>query len=156
MDDLCQCRFSGKTFHDTTATFQCFNNSPTAVTFRGEIGSTMGAYSSQVISYMEQWVATSPTIVVQSSRLRIDGDCNVKIESFNDTECGPMISIVNGDDDNVNNIDIGPIIGLVGGVLATLIVAASLVVVVVVLLVRTRKKKASQEVDNRDGANIYE
>ena len=156
MDDLCQCGFSGKTFHDTTATFQCFDNSPTAVTFRGEIGSTMGAYSSQVISYIEQWVATSPTIAVQNSSLGIDGNCNVKIDSFNDTECGPMISTMNDDDDDSVNIDIGAIIGLVGGVLATLIIAVSLIVVVVVLLVRTCKKKATQEMDNRDGANIYE
>ena len=156
MDDLCQCGFSGKTFHDSTATFQCFDNSPTAVTFRGDIGSTMGAYSSQVISYMEQWVATSPTIVVQISSLRIDGNCNVKIDSFNDPECARgMLSTANNHDDSVN-IDFGPIIGLVSGVLTTLMIAVSLVVVVVVMLVMTRKKKASQEVDDRDGANIYE
>ena len=153
MDDLCQCGFSGKTFHDTTARFQCFDNSPTAVTFRGEIGSTMGANSPQVISYMEKWVAMNPTIVIQSSRLSVDGNCNVKIDSFNDPECGSMIPTVQDDSDDIN---IGAIIGLAGGVLTTLIIAVSLVVVVVVLLVRTRKKKASREVDNRDGANIYE
>ena len=152
MDDLCQCGFSGKTFH---ATFQCFDKSPTAITFRGEIGSTVGANSSQVISYMEKWVATNPTIVIQSSRLSVDSDCNVKINSFNDPECRPMIPTVNDDSDNIN-INIGAIIGLTGGVLTTLIIAVSLVVVIVVLLVRTRKKKASREVDNRDGANIYE
>ena len=87
-----------------------------------------------------------------SISLRIDGICNVKIDSFNNTECG-MISIMNDHDDGVNIV----IIGLVGGVLATLIIAVSLVVVaVVLLLVRTRKKKASQEVDNRDVVDIYE
>ena len=165
VDDLCQCGFSGKTFHDTTATFQCFDNSPTAVTFRGEIGSTMGANNSQVISYMEKWVATNPTIVIQSSRLSVDGNCNVKIDSFNDPECGSMILTVNDDSDDINinigdddsdDINIGAIIGLTGGVLTTLIIAVSLVVVIVILLVRTRKKKASREVNNRDGANIYE
>ena len=56
VDEICQCGFSSKIFYnvDTTAAFQCFDNSPTAVTFRGEIGSAMAANSSQVISYMEQ------------------------------------------------------------------------------------------------------
>ena len=149
MGDLCQCELSSKTFHnvDTTAAFQCFDNSPTAVTFRGEIGSTMGANSSQVISYMEQWVATKPTIVIQSSRLSVDSSCNVKIDSFNDPECGTIISTIK--DDSVN---IGAIIGVVGGVLATLIVAVSLAVVVV-LLMRTRQKKAFNKVDED---SIYE
>ena len=150
VDNLCQCEFSGKTFHDvdTTAAFQCFDNSPTAVTFRGEIGSTMGVNSSQVISYMEQWVATNPTIVIQSSRLSVDSGCNVKIDSFNDPECGTMISTMNDD----RSDSTGTIIGVVGGVLATLIIAVSLTVVVV-LLVRTRQKNAFNEVDE---SSIYE
>ena len=141
VDEICQCGFSGKSFHnvDTTAAFQCFDDSPTAVTFRGEIGSTMAATSSQVISYMEQWVATNPTIVIQSSRLSVDSSCNVKIDSFNDPECGTVISTMN--DDSVN---IDAIVGVVGGVLATLTVAVSLAVVVV-LLMKARQKKAFNE-----------
>ena len=151
VNEICHCGFSGQIIHDTTATFQCFDNSPTAVTFRGEIGSTVGANSSQlqVISYMEQWVATNPTVVVQNSTLRIDGNCNVKIDSFNDPECSPMISTM--DDNSVN---IGAVIGVVGGVTTTLAIAVSLVVIVALLL-KTRQKKASQEVD-RNRANIYE
>ena len=149
MDEICQCGFSSKAFHnvDTTAAFQCFDNSPTAVTFRGEIGSTMAANRSQVISYMEQWVATNPTIVIQSSRLSVDSSCNVKIDSFNDPECGTMNSTMN--DDSVN---IGAIIGVVGGALAALIIAVSLAVVVV-LLVKARRKKTFNKVDED---SIYE
>ena len=147
MDEICQCGFSRNTFHnvDTTAAFQCFDNSPTAVTFHGEI---VAANSSQVISYMEQWVATNPTIVIQSSRLSVDSSCNVEIDSFNDPECGTIISTMN--DDSVNT---GAIIGVVGGVLATLILAVSLAVVVV-LLVKARRKKVFNNVDN-DGCDIY-
>ena len=149
MNEICQCGFSSKSFHnvDTTAAFQCFDNSPTAVTFRGEIGSTRAATSSQVISYMEQWVATNPTIVIQSSKLSVDSSCNVKIDSFNDSECFTMISTMN--DDGVN---IGAIVGVVGGVLATLTIAVSLTVVVV-LLVKARRKKAFNKVDEN---SIYE
>ena len=147
MDEICQCGFSRETFHnvDTTAAFQCFDNSPTAVTFRGVIGVALTANSSQVISYMEQWVAMNPTIVVQSSRLSVDSDCNVKINSFNDPECGSETST----DGSANT---GAIVGgAVGGVLATLI-AVSLAVIVV-LLVRTCQRKASYQVNKE---NIYE
>ena len=119
VDEICQCGFSRETFHnvDTTAAFQCFDNSPTAVTFRGEIGAALTANSFQVISYMEQWVAMNPTIVVQSSRLSVDSDCNVKINSFNDPECGSETST----DGSTNT---GALIGgAVGGVIATLIIA---------------------------------
>ena len=148
VDEICQCGFSRETFHnaDTTAAFQCFDNSPTAVTFRGEIGAALTDNSSQVISYMEQWVAMNPTIVIQSSRLSVDSDCNVKINSFNDPECGSETST----DGSANT---GAIVGgAVGGVLATLIIAVSLAVIVV-LLVRTCQKKASYKVDKE---NIYE
>ena len=97
MDEVCQCGFFHEIFRnvDSTAAFQCFENSPTTVTFRGEIGAALRANTSQVISYMEQWVATNPTIVVQNTRLRIDSSCNVKIDSFIDPECGNMTSTMN-------------------------------------------------------------
>ena len=150
VEEICQCGFSRETFHnaDTTSAFQCFDNSPTAVTFRGEIGAALTANSSQVISYMEQWIATNPTIVIQSSRLSVDGSCNVKIDRFNDPECGSETST----DGSTNT---GAIVGgAVGGVIATLIIAVSLAVIVV-LLVRTCQRKASYKV-NRDRDNIYE
>ena len=149
MDEICQCGFSHETFYnvDTTAAFQCFDNSPTAVTFRGEIGVALTANCSQIISYIEQWVATNPTIVIQNSRLTVDSSCNVKIDRFNDPECGSETSTMN--DDSANT---GAIVGGVGGVIATLIIAVSLAAIVVVL-VRTCQKKASYTVDKE---NIYE
>ena len=146
MDEICQCGFSRETFHnvDITGAFQCFEKSPTTVTFRGEIGPALRANASQVISYMEQWVTTNPTIVIQNTRLRVDSSCNVKINSFNDPECGNMTSTVN--DGSNTAVIVG---GILGGLLATLIIALSLVVIVI--LVRTQWKKVSYNVD-RDGA----
>ena len=149
MDEICQCGFSRETFHnvDITGAFQCFEISPTTVTFRGEIGAALRANTSQVISYMEQWVATNPTIVIQNTRLRVDSSCNVKIDSFNDPECGSVTSTMN--DCSKSDTDAIIVGGVVGGLLATLIIPLSLVVIVV--LVRTQWKKISYNVD-RDGA----
>ena len=157
VDEICQCGFSRETLHnaDTTAAFQCFDNSPTSVTFRGEIGVALTANSSQVISYMEQWVAMNPTIVIQSSRLSVDGSCNVKIDSFNDPECGSETSTDGGETSTVNDgsATTGAIVGgAVGGVLATLIIAVSLALTVV-LLVRTCQRKAPYKLDKE---NVYE
>ena len=94
MNELCQCGFSRETFRniDITAGFQCYDQSPTAVTFRGEIGPSLSANSSQLISYLEQWIATDPTIVVLSSRLSIDSSCSVEISNLNDPECSDVTS----------------------------------------------------------------
>ena len=148
LDEICQCGFFREAFHDVdiTAGFQCFDESPTAVTFRGEIGAALTANSSQLISYLEQWVATNPTIVIQSSRLSIDSSCNVAIDNFNDPEC--IISPVNDDSTNTGAI-IG---GVVGGVFVMLIVAVA--VMVVAGFVRTQQKKASYKLDKEDV--IYE
>ena len=150
LDEICQCGFSREAFHDIdiTAGFQCFDESPTAVTFRGEIGAALTANSSQLISYLEQWVATNPTIVIQSSRLSIDSSCNVAIDNFNDPECIDIISPVNDDSTNTGAI-IG---GVVGGVFVMLIVAVA--VMVVASFVRTQQKKASYKLDKEDV--IYE
>ena len=145
VDGICQCELSRETFYNVV--FHCFDTT-TAVTFRGEVGAAVKANSSQVISYMEQWVAMNPTIVIQSSSLSIDSKCNVKIDSFNDSECGSMMN-------DGGSVITDPIVGgVAGGVLATLIIAVSLVVIVV-LIVRTCQKKASFKAD-RNTENIYE
>ena len=148
VNELCKCVFSRETFYDIdiTAGFQCFDQSPTAVTFRGEIGPSLTANSSQLISYLEQWVATDPTIVVLSSRLSVDSSCSVEISNFNDPECSDMTST------STKTAIIG---GGVGGVLVILV--AALALVVVVGLLRTHQKRASYNLSvGKDVDNIYE
>ena len=149
VNELCKCVFFRDDI-DITAGFQCFDQSPNAVTFRGEIGLSLTANSSQVISYLEQWVATDPTIIVLSSRLSVDSSCSVEISNFNDPECS--------DTDMTSTSTKAAIIGGgVGGVFVILV--AALALVVVVGLLRTHQKRASynlsvgKDVDNN---NIYE
>ena len=151
VDELCQCGFSRETFHniDVTAGFQCYDQSPTAVTFRGEIGPSLTANSSQLISYLEQWVATDPTIVVLSSRLSIDSSCSVEISNFNDPECGDMTSTV----PTAKNT--GAIIGgAVGGVFVILL--AVIVLVVIVGRLRSCRKKSSYKLGTKKDDVFYE
>ena len=132
---------------DTTAGFQCFDESPTAVTFRGELSAALTANSTQLISYIEQWIATSPTIVVQRSRLSVDSTCDVAIDDFSDPECSDVSS--SADDESS---DAGAIAGgILGGIFALVIIAV--VLVIVVLFIKTRNGRASYNVDKE---NVYE
>ena len=163
MDELCQCGFSRETFRniDITAGFQCYDQSPTAVTFRGELGPSLTANSSQLISYLEQWVATDPTIVVLSSRLSIDSSCSVEISNLNDPECSDVTStdmtstdmtstdmtstevseVTSTDMTSTTTNTTGAIVGgVVGGIFIILVAALALIVIG---LVRARQKKMS-------------
>ena len=148
IDEICQCGFSQQSLHnvDTTIGFQCFDESPTTVTFRGESGAALIANSTQLISYFEQWIATSPTIVVQRSRLNVDSNCDVAID-FSDPECS-NITLPADDESSYVGAVAG---GVLGGSFALLIIA--IVLVIVVLFVKTRHRKASYNVDKE---NVYE
>ena len=144
VDELCQCGFSRETFLniDVTTGFQCFDESPNAVTFRGEIGPSLTASSSQLISYLDQWVATDPTIVVLSSRLTIDSSCSVEIDNFNDPECSDVTPTVPAA--KATDAIIG---GVVGGVVAISIAVLALVAVVCLLRNFGKKTSYNPEVD---------
>ena len=150
VNELCKCGFSRETFYDIdiTAGFQCFDQSPAAVTFRGVIGPSLTANSSLLISYLEQWVATDPTIVVLSSRLSVDSSCSVEISNFNDPECSDMTS-------TSTKTATGAIVGgVVGGIFVILI--AALVLVVLVGLLRTHQKKVSYNLSVGKEDVVYE
>ena len=144
VSDLCQCDFSRDSFHeiDTTAGFQCFDASPTAVTFRAEI---LESYISHVIGYIEQWVASEPTVVVLSSRLSIDSGCKVEIESFSQPECSAETTAERDNSSIVGSV--------VGGIVGGVVVLTTLVIILVALILLRRRKKASYSVD---ADSIYE
>ena len=147
VNDICHCDFSRDSFHDidNTAGFQCFDSSPTAVTFRAEIMDSERANISQLIAILEQWVLSQPTIVVLSSRLSIDSDCSVEIESYSEAECSTIGTSSSSD----NSSRIGSI---AGGILGGLLVLVIVVVVIIGLVVKLRKK-ASYSLDTD---SIYE
>ena len=143
---MCQCDFSRDSFHeiDITAGFQCFAASPTAVTFRAEI---MDTNVSELIVYIEEWVTSQPTIVVLSSRLSIDSDCDVQIESFSEPECGDTDHETASNSNDANRIGY-----IVGGILVGLLVLLIFVVFLVLLCLKSRKK-ASYKVETD---SVYE
>lgn len=141
VDGLCQCGFSRDTFHDIEGRsgFLCFEESPTAVTFRAEIMALPMANISQLLEYIEQWVATQPSIVVLGSILSIESSCIVAIDNLNEPECSEMMTSTNTDTTDTTAPIIG---GIVSGVIVLLIAAAAFVLVIVVFVSKHRKKES--------------
>ena len=155
VEEICQCGFSREAFQDidTTAGFQCFDESPSAVTFRAVIMDLPLVSSSQLISYIEEWVATQPSIVVLSSRLSIDSSCAVEIDNFNAPECNDVTS--SSSDGNNNSVTASVVGGVVAGVLVLLIVI--LLLVLLVVFVRNHQRKAVYELNvHEEDIDIYE
>ena len=62
--------------------FVCFSGSEEYVTFRAQLSSTADVESSTLLSLIEGWVSTGPTIIVSGVLRRVDKDCPVAISDF--------------------------------------------------------------------------
>ena len=86
IDSLCQCGFT--TEHLTDSEFQCFTDL-TEVTFRARLRGTVQATTSELIRYIEQWIAGGGSVLVERVRHTTDSTCQpVEVSSFSDPECG--------------------------------------------------------------------
>ena len=118
----------------TNGVFRCFPASPQAVTFRAVLhhGGTK-ASSSELSSYIEQWIRNDVTIPIQSVLINIDSSCMVAISSFDDGECQ-----VNSKQPTNNNSS-AVIGGAVAGLLL-LLVLSSAVIIALLIMLRWRKR----------------
>lgn len=74
--------------------FQCFGVEADEVTFRAQLSATAQANTSQIISYMEQWIAGGSAVVNIGNILYTpDPSCAVGIQSVNDPECERSVSL---------------------------------------------------------------
>ena len=78
MEDFCKCNFTIQSLNLT-----CTDGK--SVTIRGYIDKAL-------VSYLEQWVATKPTISAPGVTLTVDSTCVVQIQSFDDPLCQAVSS----------------------------------------------------------------
>lgn len=83
----CQCDFQSDLISNVR--FICFPWSPNAVTFRALMAGSHQVAAPQLVIFMEQWITSSPFLIVQSMSLRVDGNCAVAIASLDEEECMP-------------------------------------------------------------------
>ena len=123
----CQCGLSIGNI--TNGVFRCFPASPQAVTFHAVLHhGGKKASSSELSSYIEQWIRNDVTIPIQSILINVDSSCMVTISSFDDGECQ-----VNSEQHTNNNLS-AVIGGTVAGLLLMLILSSAMIISLVILL----------------------
>ena len=136
----CQCGFGVDQI--TAASFRCFPESPTAVTFRAEISESLRLSASQLTGFLEAWVSSGAVVSIQAQMLTIDDTCDVLISSFNEGECRSVVGTA-GTTAVLGTA--GTTAALIGGVVAgglVLVLLLAIVVSTALLVLWKRKKKA--------------
>ena len=140
----CQCPFPANRI--TNAAFRCFPESPEAVTYRAFIHATLQVSTTDLVGFLQEWVASGASVVFQAQLLSADKTCAVATPSLNENECGlgggsdetgepPSPSAAGG----LSAASIGTIVGVVAVVLV--LVMAIVATIVGVLRHRRKEKK---------------
>ena len=107
------------------------------VTYRSGLSGTSDIDSQMLISYIEDWVSSSPNVNVQGTLIKVDSECPVSITSYNDDLCSDVVTTTSKNptsNSNKNSQQSTDISGAItGGVLAVLVIAIGLVVLLVLL-----------------------
>ena len=83
---ICGCSFSRE--HISESFVQCFSESPHQITFRAQINQTSQSSTVELVSYIEQWITSTGSLVVQGSLLQLNTTCPlVIVDQFVASEC---------------------------------------------------------------------
>ena len=126
--ELCHCQYAAENIMETS--FVCFSEE--YVTFRAQLSSTAEADSTTLLSLIEGWVSTGPTIRVSGVLRRVDKDCPVAISDFSEGEC---VMPDTADPASSQSDNTAAIVGGIVAIAVVLIIAGTIVIIVVVGLV---------------------
>ena len=141
----CQCNFEDSDI--TSAGFTCFLSSPSAVTFRAKITGSQQTTASEMIGFLEEWIASGAFISVEAQLLMVDSSCAVLITSFGEQECrlealttSESTTLSVSDDTSSSGVPTS-LIGVVIAVLVVVVMALTVVAVLVLILFKHRKRE---------------
>ena len=87
----CDCQYSINNI--VNEHFQCSEEqSSTCVTYRARLYGTRDQEGMALVGYMQDWINSSPDVIQTDSLLSIDTNCEVVINSFNDSLCTCMMN----------------------------------------------------------------
>ena len=130
LDQRCGCPIQSRYFTDTELSCP---REVTDVIFRARIFSVSPASSDDLVSYIQNWVETSPTIAYQTDRLTVDSSCEAAISSFSDDICELVVV--------TKSSNVGTIVGIVVGVICGLLVLAVVVVLAIYIFRKWQRKR---------------
>lgn len=136
----CQCNFEARQITD--ASFQCFPESPTAVTFRAELTESHQPLAVQLTGFLEEWVSQGPYILVETQSLAVDDTCAVVVPSFSEEECKLVVTSTTVSTTGVNMSLVG---GVVGVVVVVLVLVVGVVLAIMLVFWRHKKKTNAYE-----------
>ena len=84
ISNYCNCSFPAEFI--ASGKLSC-RNSPLYVTYRSTISGGKGHSAEELLTFIENWVGTSPTIVAGPYIVDIDPSCTIRISSLTDPEC---------------------------------------------------------------------
>ena len=153
LEIICRCGFSEKYIGGVRLV--CGDNNSTGqVIFLARMISFDGVNSTDLLSQLQQWVQTRPTITVKGVSMTISGDCSVYLGEFSRPMCTPInlpfsqeptTPVANTDNQaevSSTNLPVIPIAaGLGGGMLLFIVI----ILLLAILLIRKRRKRNRQQ-----------
>ena len=153
--ELCHCQYDAKSIKEES--FVCFPSSEEYVTFRAQLGSTADADSTTLLSLIEGWVSTGPTIRVSGVLRRVDKNCPVAISDFSEGECvmppvetpAPTVTddVTTASPASSQSDNTAAIVGGIVAIAVVLIIAATTVLVVALVMKYRRGNFSIKEIE---------
>ena len=126
---FCHCEFNSTLLLNSH--LRCFDESPQIVTFRSQLSQTTQTSTVELVSYIEQWIGDSEGVIVDGVFLGFQTTCSLVINSLDVVECP------GGSTDANDNLG-----GIVGGVMAAVLLFILVGIAIVTLIVFIKKKRA--------------
>ena len=99
--------------------------------------------ANDIVAYIDQWVQTEPSVIVNGITLALDSECPAMLDSFNSDDC---ISETSSDQTNPSSSSSSAISILIGAGAAAVVIFIMilLLTIVVLIVVGYRKFKSTQ------------
>ena len=122
---------------------RCFDDSPQLVTYRAVLTGTLTASTVELVSLIDQWIAMTETIIVQSTGLSIDSTCPLVIVDRDSPECSQDLTNRSSVqlEGTTPMLEVGAIVGGAAGGLVGLVAIVTLVLAAVVLSHRLKHRE---------------
>ena len=118
----CQCQVTTNNIDEES--FACFEASPNSVTYQARLSGTSERDSTFLISLIEDWVSTGPTIRVRGMLMRVGEECSTAISDLSEGVCSNLGA----------QTSTGAVVGGVTAVVVFLVVAVAVVVIITLIL----------------------
>ena len=105
----CQCQITNDTIDEES--FACSEASPNTVTYRARLSGTSERDSASLISLIEDWVSTGPTIHVRGVLMLLGDNCSSAISDLSEGECSSSVAQVDSRASSNICLSTGAIVG---------------------------------------------